>query len=101
MAQRLYLIYCSHCHFKKLTDGSDLANFVEVKTCKDCGGARKFKCPQCGRLAKATKANIGTQTESQKHIEKIRAQQELEKEKRKKDHRRWVKERYEKEKRDE
>ena len=91
MSQRLYLLRCSNCHFKKLTDGSDLANFVEVKTCVDCSGTRRFKCPQCGYLLKAVKANVETKTKSQKEIEKIREQEKLKKQERQEERRRRLK----------
>ncbi len=73
MSVSLYLLYCQHCAFKKITDGSDLADFKEVKTCKDCGGARQFKCPGCGYLLRATKAATSTVTAGKMHLEKIRA----------------------------
>lgn len=72
MSVTIYLLFCSNCHFKKLTDGSDLVNLNEVKTCKTCGGFRQFKCPKCGFLLKATKAPANTKSSSVKAIEAIR-----------------------------
>jgi len=85
MSVKLYLLFCSHCSFKKLTDGSDLANLVEVKTCKDCGGSRQFKCPHCGYLIRASKALQATQDESALHIQKLREEKKAEDEQRKKE----------------
>jgi len=92
MSEQLYLLHCSHCGNKKLTDGSGLSGLVEVKTCKDCGGARRFKCPKCGYLMKVGKANTSTKTESQKHIEKIREKEKLRRESIEKERTRRLKE---------
>ena len=85
MTIKLYQLFCSHCLYKKLTDGSDLANLTEVKTCRDCGGSRQFKCNRCGFLLKVTKASVATTDESMKAMEKIREQEAEKKEKLKKE----------------
>lgn len=90
----MYLIFCSHCSFKKLTDGSDLANFAEVKTCKDCGGSRQFKCPHCGYLMRATKALQTTEDESSKHLQQLHEERVKEAEHRKKELRQIAKQRH-------
>lgn len=80
MAIKLYQLFCSHCLYKKLTDGSDLANLTEVKTCKECGGSRQFKCPKCGYLMRVTKAQVSTSDEAMKEMEKLREQEKDKKE---------------------
>ena len=92
MSVSLYLLYCQHCAFKKITDGSDLANFKEVKTCRDCGGARQFKCPGCGYLLRATKAATATVTDGKKHLEKMRAIAAENKKQLKTEMKQWLKE---------
>jgi DNA-directed RNA polymerase subunit RPC12/RpoP len=54
---KVFYLKCDHCTFKDWSDGSDesFKKFVEVVTCKNCGGPRKIKCPQCGFLVKARK----------------------------------------------
>lgn len=75
MAVKLYLLFCSNCSYKKLTDGSDLANLTEVKTCRDCGGSRKFKCPKCGYVIRVSKAVQVVEDESQKAVKALREKQ--------------------------
>ena len=55
MSVKLYLLRCGTCDYKRWSDGSDLSDLVMVTTCRDCGGAKKFKCPGCGRLISAKK----------------------------------------------
>ena len=91
MAQ-LYILYCNNCSFKKLTDGSDFVNYVEVTTCVSCAGGRKFKCPKCGYLMKASKAGVSTKTKQQLALEKLRKQQEEKLKKEKQDQEKRLKE---------
>ena len=68
MSRKLYQLYCQYCNWKKITDGSDIDNLVEMKTSPVPGAApkwdgenkkiitykptpqpRKFKCEKCGR----------------------------------------------------
>lgn len=76
MTTRLYLLLCNHCKYKKLTDGSDVAFLTEVKTCKDCGGSRTFKCPKCGYLLRTTKAPISLMDAGRKGLVDLRQQEE-------------------------
>jgi len=69
-----YILFCHVCGWKKLTDGSDLQNMVEVKTCNHCSGARQFKCPGCGRLVRAAQARTETVTDGQESAKKLTAQ---------------------------
>ena len=74
MSIKLYQLYCEICNWKKITDGSDIGDMVEVKTSPIPGGVpkidketkkvvvpktqkqtRRFKCPKCGRLVKPRK----------------------------------------------
>ena len=66
-----YILFCHVCGWKRLTDGSDLQNMVEVKTCNHCSGARQFKCPGCGRLVRAAQARTTTVTDAQESAKKL------------------------------
>ncbi len=65
----MYQLYCQICHWKKITDGSDVKNLTEVKSSpiqreipkfdkkekktilsKDKIRKKRFKCPGCGRV---------------------------------------------------
>lgn len=72
----MYMILCGNCSYKKLTDGSDLAFLNEVKTCKDCGGSRQFKCPKCGYLMRARKAPVATTDAAMKQLQILREQEQ-------------------------
>ncbi len=74
-----YILFCHVCGWKKLTDGSDLQNMVEVKTCSHCSGARQFKCPGCGRLVRAAQVRTSTTTDG-KELAKGLSEQAQEKE---------------------
>ncbi len=69
MSIKLYQLYCDGCHWKRITDGSDVDDLVEVKRSPIPGGIpkidpvtkklntpkehklpKRFKCPGCGRL---------------------------------------------------
>lgn len=76
MSVKLYIILCGNCNYKKLTDGSDLAFLNEVKTCKDCGGSRQFKCPKCGYLMRARKAPVETTDAAMKQLQILRDQEQ-------------------------
>jgi len=79
MSVQQYILLCSFCGWKKLTDGADLGELVEVKNCRHCSGARQFKCPSCGRLVKAAKARVATVTDgAQKAKDMLRKAQEKE-----------------------
>lgn len=93
MSVKLYLLFCSHCSYKRTTDGSDLSNLREVKTCTTCGGARQFKCPQCGYLMRATKANTDTQDKSMIAHKKLQEQQKERFKKQSKEQQRRLRER--------
>jgi predicted RNA-binding Zn-ribbon protein involved in translation (DUF1610 family) len=66
---KLYLLYCEICGYKRITDGSDAKDLVEVKTSplfttapkidpitkkhlkfKPKKRRKRFKCPKCGRV---------------------------------------------------
>ena len=74
MSVKQYILFCHVCGWKKLTDGSDLQDMVEVKTCNHCSGARQFKCPGCGRLVRAAGARTATRTDGQKKASQLTAQ---------------------------
>ena len=69
MSIKTYLLYCEICGYKRITDGSDATDLVEVKTSPLFTGApkldsitkkvfvpkakpqrKRFKCPKCGRI---------------------------------------------------
>lgn len=64
MSIKLYLLQCQTCDYKRFTDGSDISDLTEIVTCKSCGGAKKFKCPRCGRLIKTKKIQVPGQSSS-------------------------------------
>ena len=45
-----FILRCSKCRWARLSTGlsEDLKDLKEMTTCASCGGARKFRCPQCG-----------------------------------------------------
>lgn len=50
-APKNFMIRCPKCRWARLSSGvsMDLADLHEVtSSCKNCGKARKFKCPKCG-----------------------------------------------------
>jgi len=68
MSLKTYLLYCEPCNWKRITDGSDVQDLVEIKRSPIPGGypkldpvtkkvikpkpkkqPRQFKCPGCGR----------------------------------------------------
>jgi len=53
MDQR-FMLRCSRCRWARLSTGvsTDLQDLHEYKKCANCGGPRKFRCPQCGGQAK-------------------------------------------------
>lgn len=93
MSDILYVLNCQHCHFKKLTDGSDLVNYVEVKTCQSCSGSRRFKCPKCGYLMKVSSANVKTVNSSQKFLDLLKSKETEKKKKLEEELRRIAKDR--------
>ena len=69
MSVKSYLLYFQYCGFKKLTDGTDAKDLIEVKTspmmmtipkldpltgktipAQFKNQKKRFKCPKCGRL---------------------------------------------------
>jgi len=69
MSIKTYLLYCEICGYKRITDGSDATDLVEIKTSPLFTGApkidaitkkimapkakpqrKRFKCPKCGRV---------------------------------------------------
>ena len=69
MGIKTYLLYCEICGYKRITDGSDATDLVEIKTSPLITGApkldpitkkmfvsktkpqrKRFKCPKCGRV---------------------------------------------------
>lgn len=52
-----FIIRCPKCRWARMSTGlsEDLKDLREIKTCSNCGGARKFRCPQCGQIAKQTR----------------------------------------------
>ncbi len=70
MSVRLYLLRCDICGFRRFTDGSDLKDLIEVKTCRQCSGGRRFKCNKCGYLMKANKVNVPTKIDPSKDSSK-------------------------------
>jgi len=76
MSIKSYRFYCDFCGYKRTTDGSDVQDLVAVKqspvpagvpyldpvtqklvTPKPFNRAKKFKCPNCGRVITAHKVN--------------------------------------------
>ena len=87
MTNTILQLRCGKCQFRAtINNAEELKNFVAVASCVSCNGAKQFKCPKCGYLVKAVKININPVSDSQKHLEKLRKEQEdrkkeLEKEK--------------------
>jgi DNA-directed RNA polymerase subunit RPC12/RpoP len=69
MSVKTYLLHCQYCGYKRLTDGSDVKDLIEVKTspimtsipvldpatgktiaAKFKDQKKRFKCPKCGRI---------------------------------------------------
>lgn len=49
-----FLLKCDHCEFKRWSDlGDDIKDLYQIGGCKNCGGPRKYRCPQCGFVVKA------------------------------------------------
>ena len=71
MSVQHYILLCSVCGWKRLTDGTDIDDLVEVKNCRHCSGGRQFKCPSCGRLVKAAKARVATVTDADKKAKEL------------------------------
>lgn len=89
MPTKMYQIYCDMCNWKKITDGTDLCDIVELKlspiqktlpkldteTGKLVKGQticqkKKFRCPKCGRAVLAKKiTNPQQKIEEQREIE--------------------------------
>jgi hypothetical protein len=73
MSVKNYQLYCDFCGYKRLSDGSDVQDLIQVKNAPiPCGTPyldpagvlvvpkpkpqqKKFKCPSCGRAIKAKK----------------------------------------------
>ena len=55
----LFVLKCK-CKWFKKSDGTskDLEDLVEFKPCSNCGGPRKFKCPNCGNIVKMMRFNV-------------------------------------------
>ena len=55
-----FLLKCKRCKWWRKCQGltKDLEDLVEVKRCANCGGVRKFKCPECATLIKMMRVNI-------------------------------------------
>src|SRR5687767_12707444 len=64
---RLFQLYCDHCHWKRITDGTDITDLFEIKTSPVLASTpkldaetrktipakfqeqkRRFRCPSCG-----------------------------------------------------
>jgi len=69
MSVKLYRLYCEICNWKRITDGSDIQDLMELKTSpiprgipkvdletkkvvqpKSKDQIKKFRCPKCGRV---------------------------------------------------
>lgn len=74
METKNYQFFCDNCCYKRITDGTDIKDLVEVKSSPIPKGspkidpitkmvvvpqpfkqAKKFKCPKCGHIIKARK----------------------------------------------
>lgn len=74
-----YVLHCSNCPFKRLSDGNDLSDLIEVPRCSPMKGIPKqdkrtlktvapkemrrpklFKCPRCGYTLKGFRAVSNT-----------------------------------------
>jgi len=100
MSIKLYQLYCDACHWKRITDGSNIKDLVEVKRSPILGGVpkldpvtqklivpkahklpKRFKCPTCGRLVtprkiKDPQAALVRLLEEEKRGEIIKAAEE-------------------------
>jgi predicted RNA-binding Zn-ribbon protein involved in translation (DUF1610 family) len=72
MSVKTYQLYCEICGYKRISDGSDVHDLLEIKTSPIPGGVpfvdpqtkkiivpksqnqrKKFRCPKCGRIIMA------------------------------------------------
>ena len=56
--EKNFIVRCHKCRWARMSTGlsSDLADLHEINnSCSNCGKARQFKCPKCGRPAKLTR----------------------------------------------
>ena len=58
-----FILRCPKCRWAKMTTGlsEDLKSLREISTCASCGGGRKFRCPECGSIAKMTRVKGNSQ----------------------------------------
>lgn len=65
MSTVYFLLKCNKCGWGRRSTGlsEDLKTLSEVKTCNNCGGARKFKCPKCGQIVKMIRVKNDTDKE--------------------------------------
>lgn len=58
--QVYFLLRCKKCKWWRKCAGlsKDLEDLVEIKKCNNCGGVRKFKCPECTTPMKMMRVNI-------------------------------------------
>ena len=96
MAIKLYQLYCEYCHWKRITDGSDIQDLIEIKKSsiqrnipklnpatkevipsKFKKQPKKFKCKDCGRPVSPKKiadpqALINQRLEEEQRAERIK-----------------------------
>lgn len=63
--EKNFILRCPKCRWARMSTGlsEDLKDLKEYSSCVNCGG-RKFRCPECGQIAKLArvKGNSGTGT---------------------------------------
>ena len=93
MSLKTYRLFCEMCSWKRITDGSDLQDLVEIKKSKIQRGIpridpatkkvvepnwkkmpKQWKCPQCGRPVKAVKIS-NPQLALEERLERERAEE--------------------------
>ena len=61
------MLQCSNCNYRRFSDGTDIQDLVEVKTCQSCGTlSKKFKCPGCGHVIKGKRVQAEDPTDNQR-----------------------------------
>jgi hypothetical protein len=59
MEQQQFMCRCLRCRWVKVSENGheDFKDLVPMNNCPTCGGPRKYKCPQCGRMVRALPLN--------------------------------------------
>ena len=55
MEKTRYQLRCLKCRYSRISENNHdgFNDLYEIQGCTNCGGPRKYRCPECGRQAKA------------------------------------------------